>query len=144
MAQTLEQALKDAKLYTDGKVYVLLRLHPRAIVLAASVIAELAEPFSALVVDKDEVTLLIPADAIEAFAPRFRDYRVSEAKYRLITLDVALDLSLVGFMAVISRALADAGVTILPFAAYTRDHLLVPSEEFDKAWSTLEKVISGK
>jgi hypothetical protein len=143
MAQTVEQALKAAKLFTDGKSYVLLRLHPRAITLAAGVIAELAEPFSAMVVDKDEVTLLIPSDALEAFVPRLRDWDAGEVRYRLITFDVALDLALVGVVARISRVLADAGVPILLFSAYSRDHLLVPFEQFEKAWTTLEKLTSG-
>jgi hypothetical protein len=143
MAQTVEQALKGAKLYTDSKSYILVRLHPGAIVLAASVMAELAEPFSALVVDKDELTLLIPADSLPAFAPRFRDYRVSDAQYRLITFDVALDLALVGFLARVSQALADAGVSIVGFGSYSRDHVLVPTEQFDAAWATLEKLTTG-
>jgi len=140
---TIEQVLKEAKLYTDGKHYTLLRLHPGAITVGASVIAELAEPFTALIVDKDEVTLLIPADALETFESRLRDYRVAEAQYRLITFDVALDLSLVGFMAHISQALTEVGVAIMCYAAYTRDHLLVPADQFDKAWSTLEKLRAG-
>jgi hypothetical protein len=68
---------------------------------------------------------------------------VSDTKYRLITFDVALDLTLVGFMARVSQALAEARVTILPFAAYTRDHLLVPVEQFDRAWARLEKLTTG-
>ena len=144
MTQTVEQVLQAAKLYSDGKLYVLVRLPPRAITAAAGVLAELAEPFSALVVDKDEITLVIPADSVTIFAPRLRDSTVSETQYRLITFDMALDLSLVGFMAHVSQALANAGVAIMPYAAYTRDHLLVPAYSFEKAWATLEKLKSGK
>jgi hypothetical protein len=137
---TIEKIIKESKLYTDGKPYTLLRLHARAITVGASVVAELAEPFSSLIVDKDEVTLVIPADSVEAFETRLRDYQIAETQYRLITFDIELDMSLVGFMAHISQALAEAGVTILPYAAYTRDHLLVPADQFNKAWSTLEKL----
>jgi hypothetical protein len=144
MTQTVEQALIDAKPYTDGRAYVLVRLRPQAIMLAASVIAELSEPFCALVVDKDELTLLIPADALASFAQRLRDHAVSETSYRLITLDVALDPSLVGFLARISRALADAGVSIVAFGAYSRDHLLVPVSQFDKAWATVKTLTGAK
>jgi hypothetical protein len=93
--------------------------------------------------DKDEVTLLIPADAIEAFARRFRDYLVSDTHYRLISVDVVLDPALVGFLARISQALADAGVSIVAIGSYSRDHLLVPVEQFEKAWATLEKLTKG-
>jgi hypothetical protein len=137
---SVEQIFKEAKLYTDGKLYTLLRLHPGAITVGASVIAELAEPFSFLIVDKDEITVLIPSDALESFESRLRDCQVAQMQYRLITFDIALDLSLVGFMAYVSQVLAQGGVTIMPYAAYTRDHLLVPSDQFDKAWATLEKL----
>nr|PZN52048.1 MAG: hypothetical protein DIU68_15355 [Chloroflexota bacterium] len=43
-------------------------------------------------------------------------------------------------MARVSAALAEAGISILPFAAHTRDHLLVPADQFDKARATLEKL----
>jgi hypothetical protein len=65
---------------------------------------------------------------------------VSQARYRLITLDVVLEPQLTGFMARIASALAEAGVTIMPFAAYQRDHLLVPTQQFDTAMNTLKKL----
>ena len=40
-------------------------------------------------------------------------------------------------MATISKALADADVPIMTYAAFTTDHLLVPSEQFETALSTL-------
>lgn len=143
MAQTVEQALKNAKLVTDGKSYTLLRLPSHAILPAAHIMAQLSEPFSALIVDKDESTLIIPSDALQTFASRLRDTVKSEQEYRLITFDTTLELSLVGFMARVSQSLATAGVSILPYAAYTRDHLLVPSEQFERAWAVLETLQSG-
>jgi hypothetical protein len=46
-------------------------------------------------------------------------------------------------MAVLSNALAAAGVPIFPFAAYSRDHLLVPADQFDLALVTLEAMRVG-
>ena len=60
----------------------------------------------------------------------------------LITIDVELEPDLVGFMARVSRAMADANVTILPFAAYARDHLFVPERAFDVAIAALENLRS--
>lgn len=140
MSQTVNQALTQMKLYTDGVDYHLLKLHPRAIILAAGIVAEIADPFSALLVDKDEVTLLIPGTMVEEFEDRLRDCQISNVVYRLITLDVELDLQLVGFMAHISSALAEAGVPILVYAAFSRDHLFVPVEKLELAIVTLEKL----
>ena len=101
-------------------------------------IAEIGEPFGAMIVDKDEVTLVIPADAVADFSKRLREHRLSDTSYRLITFDIELEATLTGFMARISQALADAGIPILPFAAFSRDHLLVPSAHFDTALSALK------
>ena len=143
MPQTVEQALQAAQLYSDGIDYRLLHLPPNAIMAAAGVVAEIGEPFAALIVDKDEVTLVIPADAVDVFARRLRDHRFGDATYRLITFDLELEPTLTGFMARIATALAEAQIPILPLAAFSRDHLLIPSAQFDAAWSVLKNLQSN-
>lgn len=144
MAQTVEQALSQVNLISDSSEYALVKLPPKAITAAAGVVAAIGEPFCALIADKDEVSLLIPAEAVPDFVSRLPGHTLAEKRYRLITLDVALDLSLVGFMAAISRALAEAGVSILPYAAYSRDHLLVPADQFELAIRTLQQLKSAR
>jgi hypothetical protein len=143
MAQTVEQALQQAKLYTDNTLYSLIHLPPNGIMAAAGVLAQVGEPFTALIADKDEVTLVIPAELVEDFATRLREKRVGESDYRLITFDLELEPTLTGFMARVAAALADAGVPILPFAAFSRDHLLVPADKFDAAWGALKRLQNG-
>lgn len=140
MPQTVEQALKTAQLYTDNIEYSLIHLPARAIMAAAGVLAEIGEPFGAVIADKDEVTLVIPADAVATFAKRLVEHRASETNYRLITFDIELEPTLTGFMARVARVLADANVPILPFAAFSRDHLLVPANQFDAAWDALKRL----
>jgi hypothetical protein len=140
MAQTVAQALQQAKLYTDDILYSLIHLPPNGIMAAAGVLAQVGEPFAALIADKDEVTLVIPADLVAEFSNRLRDHRVAESAYRLITFDLELDSTLTGFIARVAAALAAANVPILPFAAFSRDHLLVPSDRFDAAWAALQKL----
>jgi hypothetical protein len=144
MAQTVRQALSQAEFYSDDTHYVLVKLPARAVTAAAGVIAEIGEPFSALIVDKDEVTLLIPAEGLEEFAERLPHHQANSKAYRLITIDVELEPDLVGFIAHISSALADAGISILPYAAYFRDHLLVLSEQYEAAKAVLEKLKTGE
>ena len=138
MDQTVASALERARLYSDNMDYRILRLPAGAITLAAGVVAEGALPFIALVVDKDEVTLLLPDEVCAEFSGRLRHAIVSEQVYRLITLDVPLEPYLVGFVARISACLAAAGVPILPYAAHSRDHILVPVEHFATAIGALE------
>lgn len=143
MPQTVQQALSAAKLYTDDQLYRLIKLPAQAVTAAAGVLAEIGEPFAALLVDKDEVTLVLTADDLEDFGRRLPGHTASATAYRLITFDVELEPTLVGFMAQVSAALASVGVSILPFAAFSRDHLLVPSEQFSTAWDALKKLQAG-
>jgi hypothetical protein len=129
-------ALAQAPLYSDDALYTVVHLPAAAITAGAGVLAEIGTPFSALIVDKDEVTLVLPEDAWREYAHRVPDHR-TEDSYRLITFDLALDPTLIGFMALVSRILADAGVTILALSAFERDHILVPAAQFQDAWDAL-------
>ncbi len=140
MTQTPQSALRQAELYSDGQDYRLLTLPVGGMTLAAGVVAEAALPFSAMVADKDEVTLVIQDEACAAFSRRLRRARISEQAYRLITFDTPLEPNLVGFLAYVCRALAGAEIPILAFAAFSRDHLLVPAEHIEGAMVTLKKL----
>ncbi|MDZ4768768.1 MAG: ACT domain-containing protein [Chloroflexota bacterium] len=137
MTHTADSALKAALLETDETVYVVIHLAPNGIMAACGILAQIGEPFAALIVDRHEVTLIIPAEVVEDYHERLRDHRLSSSQYRLITFDVVLDYPVVGFMARIAAALAAAGVSIMPYGAFERDHLLVPVEQFETALHTL-------
>lgn len=142
MSQTIQQVMQQAVFYSDDQPYLLIALPTGAIMAAAGVLAEIGEPFCALVVDKDEVTLLIPQEAWDDFRHRLPGAVVSPIVYRLMTVDVELESTLVGFMAHVSRALADNGISILTFAAYSRDHFFVSENQFDLALGALHKLKS--
>lgn len=137
---TVEEALKAATLYSDNQLYKFVKLPPNAITVAASIVAEAGIAYFALLVDKDEVTLMLPDDVLDVFSKRLIDAEISETHYRLITFDVVLEPTLVGFMAHISTALAQENISIMPFAAYSRDHLFVSDEQFDLAINILERL----
>ncbi len=143
MTQTVESALAQATFYSDGQNYALVKLPTRAITAAAGVLAEIGEPFAALIVDKDEITLIVEEEGFEELAVRLPGHTLSPTIYRLVTLDVELVPELIGFMARISTTLAAADVTILPLAAFSRDHLLVPAAQFDTAVKSLEALKSS-
>jgi hypothetical protein len=131
------QALAQASLYTDEFDYTLIHLPPTAITPAAVVFAEISDPFGALIADKDEVTLLLAEDDWNAYRHRLPDHATT-GPYRLITFDLELDPDLIGFMALVTRILAEAGVSILAFSTYARDHIFVQASDFQAAWDVLE------
>jgi hypothetical protein len=141
MMLTTRDALKQTRLFSDDVRYVMVKLPAAAIVAAAGVLAEVACPFSAVIVDKDEVTLIVPDEAVEEFGKRLVGAEVSETGYRLITFDLVLPPDLVGFMAAVSAACARAGVSIVPLGAYSRDHVLVSEAQFGDALDALKTLI---
>ncbi|NJL54634.1 ACT domain-containing protein [bacterium] len=140
MMQTVDAVLAAASLYTDNELYALIRLPPQAIIAAAGIIAEMNTAFSALLLDKHEITLLVLQDALSDFEKRLQGAEIAVIRYRLITLDVPLEPGLVGFIGRISTVLAEAGVSILSYAAFKRDHLFIPAEDFDVAWAALQRL----
>ncbi|MEO0466158.1 MAG: ACT domain-containing protein [Pseudomonadota bacterium] len=61
-----------------------------------------------------------------------------------ITLSVASALDAVGFIAEISAALSDAGISTNPVAGYHHDHLFVPEDDVETAMATLEKLSAAR
>ncbi|MBN1285356.1 MAG: ACT domain-containing protein [Anaerolineae bacterium] len=135
----VSQALAEAALYTDGQEYTVIHLPLAAITAAAGVLAEIGEAFSVVIADKDEVTLILAREIWDDFKQaRLPERQVAPEPFRLVTFDLPLTMDLVGFMAAVSGALAEAGVPLLAFSAYARDHLLVPAAQFDTAWAALK------
>ena len=119
MATTVQEALQKGKLYTDPEKYTFLRLAPSQWAEATKLMGTFAAPtnkeeggFRGLLLDKDEITLMLPTKAYEEVVSMEQDSilwhkkKVAQASYRLITFDAILDPNLVGFMHTITGALA--------------------------------------
>lgn len=61
-------------------------------------------------------------------------------KWALITLNVYSDLQAVGFLAVMTGALADAKISVNAVSAFYHDHLFVPFNKAPKALSVLKNL----
>jgi hypothetical protein len=138
---TLREVLKETRLYTDDVLYAIVHLPHAGLSGALAALGEKPDPFTALLVDKDEVTWVLPAN-------RIRDIFSSGAAeissdWRLITFDLVLAHDLVGFMAAVSAELAGAGVSIFALSAFERDHILVQQSQFPTAWATLSALCSA-
>jgi hypothetical protein len=143
MTSNAKSAVQAMQLHTDGESYRFIRLPNGRATAAAGVLAETADPFLALMVDKDEITLVLPESVVNDYAKRLGEYTLSDSAYRLITFDIELNHDLIGFTALVSAVLAEAGVPIMPLAAFSRDHILVPADHFQTAWNALEKLKAG-
>ncbi len=137
MDAKVREVLRTAPFLCDEQDYVLVHLPQGAVTAAAAVLAEIRDPFSALIIDKDEVTLVLQRADFDDYARRLPDHRVSSHVYRLITIDLPLDSSLIGLLAAISQQLAAARIPILALSAFSRDHILVPAAQIDAALEAL-------
>jgi uncharacterized protein len=90
------------------------------------------EGFVSVTRDKDEITLILAEARWQAIAAQFPEAQVQLGR-RMIRFDTVLDFSLVGFIAEISRALADADISILSLSTYRTDAVLVPEAKYDQA-----------
>jgi hypothetical protein len=83
--------------------------------------------------DELEVTALLRDRALAELPAPLR----SQRGWSLITLDATLDWDLVGVLAAVTAPLAAAGIPIAAWAAFSRDHLLVPYDRLDDALAAL-------
>jgi hypothetical protein len=128
----LSHVFAQTQLHTDDTEYVVISFAPEHVVEGLFLFSRLGVPFSTAVVDKDEVTLLLPWDSW--YQVRHEADVYAEARgYRLITFDTPTDLGLVGFIATLSSLLAEAGISIYSVSAFTRDHVLVQEEDLGRA-----------
>ncbi|MBA7604022.1 hypothetical protein ES703_11140 [subsurface metagenome] len=98
------------------------------------------DAFSSITFDYAEVSLVLKAEKWGELKGSFREYR-EEGPYRLITFDIVLDLSIVGFLAEVSARLAEAGVSIYALSTFLRDHIPVKGEDADVPDQVLTRLI---
>lgn len=98
------------------------------------------QPFSSVTYDHNEVSVVLRSSEWESLEQHFSGAMV-EGPYRLITFDIVLDLSLVGFLSVVSGLLAENGVSIYALSTYLRDHILVKKEDAPRAVELLNGLV---
>lgn len=91
--------------------------------------------------DKREVTLLLDETDWRTMRHAARDARV-EGGFRLITLDIGLDWSVVGYLAHVTSILADASIPVGALSAFSRDHLLIKQDDLGTALRTLGRYVA--
>lgn len=127
-----------------------LRVHPDDYVIASLDPAQRAEalvfcvlkPFTSVTWCGDEVSVVARWSDWEKKGVGFSEAKV-EGPYTLITFDIVLDLDLVGYLSVVSAALAEAGVSIYALSSYLRDHILVRKEDADQAVAVVEALFES-
>lgn len=90
--------------------------------------------------DKFETTLLLDEIDFETIRYAIRDSKI-ERGFRLLTFDLVMDFTVVGFLAEVSRILAEANISIVALSAFSRDHILIKQENLARALKILGEYV---
>ena len=87
------------------------------------------------IIDNNEVTVILPQNKIKE-----KNIISIDKNYKILTFDMLLPFSLVGFIAKVSKALASEGIPIFVISAYSTDHILIKKKYLGKAKKQLNKL----
>ncbi|MEM1450355.1 MAG: ACT domain-containing protein [Planctomycetota bacterium] len=97
----------------------------------------LAKP-AQLIVEDDETTLLVHEDRLAHLLERHPDAKV-ELDLTWFTFETPMDWEVVGFLAHVTRALAEEGVSLGAVCGYSRDHVFVHARHRE----TTRRILGG-
>jgi len=130
--------LRHTKIVVAPAAFVLVRIthHDWAHLLQQPELSPRPDAPFMLLRDQYEVTLLLEEADWLAMRHAARDAKV-ESGFRLVTLDIELGWHVVGYLALVTRLLADAGISVGALAAFSRDHLLIKQSDLGATLSAL-------
>ena len=97
-------------------------------------------PFG-LLRDRHEVTLFLDDTDFATIRNAIKEAKI-ERGFRVLTFDIKLDFSVVGFVAEVTKILAEAEIPIVVFSAFSRDHILVKQANLGPALKALSPFVS--
>jgi len=87
------------------------------------------------VIDKNETTVIIEQS-------KYDEENVIEIEkdWKILTFNMVLQFGLVGFLAKISKVLADEKIPVFAISAYSTDHILVKEKDLARAEGKLKEL----
>ena len=127
---TLEDYFKDGQAYVWDETFAIIQ-------------SEEAVPSAFVnIVDRNEITVIIEQSRLDIV----KVIQI-ERDWKIFTLDIVFPMDVCGVTAKVGTELAKAGVSIMPMAAYSRDHFLIKEADAERARGVFEgmgiKVIQG-
>ena len=127
----------QTKIKEDSDDYFIVSLSPREDI---SGFQSRLSPFVSISRDYNETSVVLKQVEWLSLREHLDEYK-EDGPYRLITFDIVLDLSLIGYLSVISGLLAENGISIYALSTFLRDHILVKKEDSGKAVKVLNELI---
>jgi hypothetical protein len=137
---SVDELLRETRVQVAPATYVVigLRLKDWERLLENPELSPRADAPFMILRDAHEVTLVIEEEDWRRIRHAARDAKI-ETGYRLVTLDIELPWSTVGYLARVTEILAAAGISVGALSAFSRDHLLIKQDDLGKALRVLGK-----
>lgn len=87
------------------------------------------------IIDKNEITMIIEQSKYDE-----ENVIEIEKSWKILTFDMVLPFGLVGFLAKVSKVLADEKIPIFAISAYSTDHILVKEKDLIRAEEKLKEL----
>ncbi len=120
----LHKLLGKTKLVVLPEDYFLVRLPVETEPIPVEWYKPAGTHFGAIIREAHEITLVVARRKWLRMQRIFDDFDVSEPM-KVITFDIKLSLNVYGYIAAISKVLADAKISVVPMSSFNRDHILV-------------------
>ena len=91
----------------------------------------------AVINDKNDITVVIDQSKIEENSNNIINI---EKDWKILTFDMILPFGLVGFLAKISKILADENLSIFVISSYSTDHILIKEKNLNRALEKLSEL----
>lgn len=125
----LEDYFKDAKIYVWKETFAVIKSKK-----------PVEGAFANIVDDKETTIICDEAKMTRTDYQDNHDFIEMDKGWKILTLDVVFPFEVCGVTAKIATCLANAGVSIMPISAFSRDHFLVKEKDLDNAIHALEEI----
>jgi hypothetical protein len=136
----MRKILAETRVKEHPDDYSIVYIDPRQEAKARTLLRDL-KPYSSVTYTAEEVSVVLRSSDWAKLKAEFPGYK-EEAPYKLLTFDIVLDLSIVGFMSVVATALAEARVSIYAISTFLKDHILVKKRDSARAVAVLNGLIT--
>ncbi len=142
MTENVKEILSKTKVKISSEIYNLISLQQnifQKLLENPELSPRMTAPFM-IFKDAFEITLLLDEIDFGKIRNEIPNAKI-ESGFRLLTFDIVLDFKMVGFLAEITKILADAEISIIAISAFSRDHILVKQENLAKALKVLSEYV---
>ncbi len=139
---SLRKIFRRTKLVVLPEDYLMIRLPVDAKPIPGEWSRPLTTRYAVFVREPKDITLIIPRRKWLRMQTMFAKSQVSEPM-KVIIFDIELGINVYGFIAAISKVLADGGISIMPVSSYHRDHVLVRKSDLPRAVRLLRHFLQG-